>query len=57
MELEEKKRLTGVIRFGDDLKTHATLSDEDRRRIQEDVETLKSNWENMRETMQWKIKR
>lgn len=57
MELQEKKHLTSVIRFGDDLKTHSTLSPEDRRQIQEDIETLKENWENLREKINWKIKR
>lgn len=57
LELQEKKLLTSVIRFGDDLKTHVTLSAEDRRKIQEDIETLKENWENLREKINWKIKR
>ena len=57
MELQEKKQLPGVIRFGEDLKTHVTLSNEDRKMIQEDIESLKGNWENLREKIDWKIKR
>ena len=57
MELQEKKQLPAVIRFGEDLKTNATLSNEDRKMIQEDIESLKSNWENLREKIDWKIKR
>jgi predicted nuclease with TOPRIM domain len=57
MELQEKKQLTSVIRFGDDLKGHSTLSAEDRRQIQEDIETLRENWENLTEKINWKIKR
>ncbi|XP_028414134.1 dystrophin-like isoform X2 [Dendronephthya gigantea] len=57
MELQEKKQLASVVRFGDDLKTHSTLSPEDRHQIQEDIETLRENWENMSEKINWKIKR
>ena len=57
MELQEKKQLSSVIRFGDDLKAHSTLSAEDRRQIQGDIETLKENWENLTEKINWKIKR
>jgi predicted nuclease with TOPRIM domain len=57
MELQEKKQLTSVVRFGDDLKGHSTLSAEDRKQIQEDIETLRENWENLTEKINWKIKR
>ena len=57
MELQGKKQLASVIRFGDDLKTHSTLSTEDRKQIQGDTETLKENWENLTEKINWKIKR
>ena len=57
MELQEKKQLVSVIRFGDDLKTHSTLQHGDQKQVQEDVETLKENWENLREKINWKIKR
>ena len=57
MELQEKKLLSSTIRFGESLKDSSAFSLNDIKQIDEDSQVHRENWDNLKDEMDWRIKR
>ena len=54
---QEEKKLSVLIRLGEDILADASLSEDDNAKLQQDLNTLKNRWEALEEKINWRVKR
>lgn len=57
LELEQKKELQNLILFSEEVFDDPSMSNEDNRKIKQDVGNLRHHMENLEEKMKWRAKR
>ena len=57
-ELElQKKRVTNVSTFGEETAGHPSVSQEQRKNIEQSIVTIKNEWERLNEKVNWRLAR
>ncbi len=57
-ELElQKKRVTTVSTFGEETTAHPSVSQEQRKNIEQSIVTIKNEWERLNEKVNWRLAR
>jgi uncharacterized protein YlxW (UPF0749 family) len=54
---QEEKKMTTVLRLGEDILADSSLSEEDNNKLQQQLNTLKNRWEALDEKINWRIQR
>ena len=57
LELGQKKELQNLILFAEEVFDDPSMSNEDNRKIKQDVGSIRHHMENLEEKMNWRAKR
>ena len=55
--LSNKNRFESLATLNDELQGHYSLADEDKRRLQQDINKLKKNWQSLEDKVETNLKR
>jgi septal ring factor EnvC (AmiA/AmiB activator) len=55
--LANEKRLNSIIKLHEEMQQHQTLAAEDRRKLQQEMNRIKTNWKSLEEKMETTVKR
>jgi predicted nuclease with TOPRIM domain len=55
--LANENRLNSIIKLHEEMQQHQTLAAEDRRKLQQEMNRIKTNWKSLEEKMETTVKR
>lgn len=55
--LANENRLNSIVRLNEEMQQHQTLSVDDKRKLQQEMNKIKTNWKTLEERMETAVKR
>ena len=55
--LANENRLNSIVRLNEEMQQHQTLSVDDKRKLQQEMNKIKANWKTLEEKMETAVKR
>lgn len=55
--LANENRLNSIVRLHEEMQQHQTLSVDDKRKLQQEMNKIKTSWKNLEEKMEMAVKR